>query len=278
MNIRRIGRMLGIALLLLVIIIFVVIRFAEQKMIFFPTVFPGGYWDTSFFPGQIEDCSFRAEDGVVLHGWFAHAISSNIRPRRTLLFFHGNAGNITHRQTNIAYLIQRGLNVFIFDYRGYGKSEGKPSEQGVYADAVAAYEYLAARKDVQPEHIMFFGRSLGGAVAIELATRKPCEKLIVESTFTSIQDMAREIVGPIPVHFLLRSRFDSLSKIGTIHTPLLIIHGNQDTIIPFEHGKRLFAAANVPKFFYEIQGADHNNTYELGGTAYFNRLTTFIYE
>ncbi len=183
-NIRRIGRMLGIALLLLVIIIFVVIRFAEQKMIFFPTVFPGGYWDTSFFPGQIEDCSFRAEDGVVLHGWFAHAISSNIRPRRTLLFFHGNAGNITHRQTNIAYLIQRGLNVFIFDYRGYGKSEGKPSEQGVYADAVAAYEYLAARKDVQPEHIMFFGRSLGGAVAIELATRKPCEKLIVESTFT----------------------------------------------------------------------------------------------
>ncbi|GAK54919.1 phospholipase/carboxylesterase [Candidatus Vecturithrix granuli] len=268
----------SIALVILVIVGIIGIRLAEQKMIYYPMVFPRGYWDTSHFPGRLEDCTFRTEDGVTLHGWFAHAVAPDTRPRRTLLFLHGNAGNITHRQTNIVHLIQCGLNVFIFDYRGYGKSEGTPSEQGLYADAASAYEYLLARKDVQPEHIVFFGRSLGGAVAVELATRKPCEKLILESTFTSIKGMVREIFGLLPVHYLIRSQFDSLAKIRTIHVPLLVIHGNQDTIVPFEQGKQLFAAANAPKFFYEIHGADHNDTYDIGGDAYFERLKAFIYE
>lgn len=271
-------KILGLASIALIVLAMIGIRLAEHKLIYYPMVYPNGYWDTSRFPGRLEDCTFRAEDGVTLHGWFAHATASNPGPRRTLLFLHGNAGNITHRQTNIAYLIQRGLNVFIFDYRGYGKSEGTPSEQGLYADAVAAYEYLLTRQDVQPEHLVLFGRSLGGAVAVELATRKPCEKLILESTFTSIKDMAREILGPLPVGFIIRSQFDSLAKIQAVHVPLLVIHGNQDAIIPFEQGKRLFAAANAPKSFYEIHGADHNNTYDIGGEAYFERLTAFIYE
>lgn len=274
----RILGIASIALIVLVIVGIIGIRLAEQKMMYYPMVFPQGYWDTSHFPGRLEDCTFRTEDGVALHGWFAHAAVSDTRPRRTLLFLHGNAGNITHRQTNIAHLIQRGLNVFIFDYRGYGKSEGTPSEQGLYADAAAAYEYLLRRQDVQPEHIVFFGRSLGGAVAVELATRNPCEKLILESTFTSIKDMARDLFGPLPAHVILRSQFDSFTKIRTIHVPLLVIHGNQDRIVPFEQGKRLFSAANAPKCFYEIHGADHNNTYDLGGNAYFERLTAFIYE
>lgn len=270
--------MVSIALIVLICVGVLGIRLAEYKMIYYPMVFPQGYWDTSQFPGCLEDCTFRTDDGVMLHGWFAHAVNSGAQPRRTLLFLHGNAGNITHRQTHIAHLIQCGLNVFIFDYRGYGKSQGKPGEQGLYADAVAAYEYLVTRQDVQAEHIVLFGRSLGGAVAVELATHKPCEKLILESTFTSIKDMAREMFGGLPVHYLIRSNFDSLAKIPTIHVPLLSIHGNQDTIVPFEQGKRLFAAANAPKIFYEIHGANHNDTYDIGGDAYFKRLTTFIYE
>ena len=271
--------MLGIVLLLVVIVAIVGIRFAEQKMIYFPMVFPDGYWDTSNFPGRLEDCTFQTEDGVTLHGWFAYASSSGNTPRRTLLFLHGNAGNITHRLTNIAYLIRGGgLNVCIFDYRGYGKSEGSPDEQGLYADAVAAYNYLLSRKDVNKEQIAFFGRSLGGAVAVELALHKPCEKLILESTFLSIKAMAAEVVGFLPVHYLLRSKFDSLSKIARIHVPLLMIHGNQDTIVPFEQGKQLFTAANEPKCFYEIQGADHNDTYDIGGDAYFNHLRAFLDE
>lgn len=274
-------RIAGIAIIALILLVFIGViglRLAEHKMIYYPMTFPQGYWDTSMFTGHLEDCRFRAKDGVMLHGWFVHAINASEQPRRTLLFLHGNAGNITHRQTNIALLIQRGLNVFIFDYRGYGRSEGKPSEQGLYEDAVAAYEYLLTRQDVQPEHIVLFGRSLGGAVAVELATRKPCEKLILESTFTSIRDMARRMFGPLPVHHIIRSQFDSLTKIGMIHVPLLVIHGNQDAIVPFEQGKRLFEAANAPKFFYEIRGADHNDTYDIGGDAYFERLTAFIYE
>lgn len=269
--------MLGVVLLLLVILSVIGIRFAEHKMIYYPMVFPEGYWDTSMFPGQLEDCTIRTEDGLTLHGWFAYQASSENTPRRTLLFLHGNAGNITHRLTNIALLIRGGgLNVCIFDYRGYGKSEGSPSEQGLYADAVAAYNYLLSRADVNPEQIVLFGRSLGGAVAVELATRKPCEKLILESTFMSIKAMASEVVGFLPIHYLLRSQFDSLSKIGKIHVPLLMLHGNQDRIVPFEQGKELFAAANEPKSFYEIQGADHNDTYDVGGDAYFQRLREFI--
>jgi fermentation-respiration switch protein FrsA (DUF1100 family) len=167
--------------------------------------------------------------------------------------------------------------VFIFDYRGYGKSEGKPNERGLYADAIAAYEYLVSRDDVEKDHIVFFGRSLGGAVAVELATQKPCEKLILESTFTSIKDMTKEMFNGLPVHYIVHTKFDSLTKIEKIRVPLLLIHGNQDTVVPFEQGKRLFNAANEPKHFYEILGADHNDTYEVGGRLYFERLSQFIH-
>lgn len=266
-----------LAIILIALFIVLGLRYFEQKMIYFPLKFPDGYWDTSQFPGKIEDCAFQAADGIRLHGWFAHASNPKSKPVPTLLFFHGNAGNLSHRITNIAYLIQIGVNVFIFDYRGYGKSEGKPDEQGLYTDAVAAYQYLVSREDVAKNHIVFFGRSLGGAVAVELATRKPCDKLILEATFTSIKDMTQGMFAGFPVHYLVHSKFDVLSKIKAMHVPLLLIHGNRDTIVPFAQGKRLFAAANKPKWFYEIEGADHNDTYEVGGDAYFDRLLRFIH-
>ena len=273
----KLVRMIILACILIALLVVFGLRFLEDRMIYFPMVFPEGYWETSQFPGQIEECTFRAADGVTLHGWFAHAQNSSDDAPRTLLFFHGNAGNITHRTTNIASLIQLGVNVFIFDYRGYGKSEGKPSESGLYTDAEAAYEYVRSRNDVVQDRIVFFGRSLGGAVAVELATRKFCEKLILESTFTSIKDMTKEMFGMFPIHYLVRTKYDSMTKIKNIHVPLLSLHGNRDTIVPFEQGKRLFMAANEPKSFYEIKGADHNDTYEIGGNAYFIRLSKFIH-
>jgi fermentation-respiration switch protein FrsA (DUF1100 family) len=256
------------------------LRRLEKKMIYFPSKFPEGYWDTSQFPGQIEDCTFRTADGVTLHGWFVHALLvPKVRSEqiRTLLFFHGNGGNITYWTPYLAYLIRLGVNVLIFDYRGYGKSEGTPDEQGLYADAVAAYQYLLSRNDFRKDKIVFFGQSLGGAVAVDLATKRPCEKLILEATFTSVKEMTKTMFGFLPVHYLVKTKFDSLSKIGTIHVPLLYIHGSSDTLIPFDLGKRLFAAANEPKIFYEIRGADHNNTYEVGGSEYFARLLQFIH-
>ncbi len=276
--VRKIARMILLLLIVLAIIMFVGLRSFERKMIFCPMTFPEGYWETSQFPGQLEDCSFSAADGVRLHGWFAHAHHPRSASVPTLIFFHGNAGNITHRLTNIAYLIRLGMNVFIFDYRGYGKSEGSPNEQGVYADAVAAYEYVLSRNDVDKKRIVLFGRSLGGAVAVELATRKPCEKLILESTFTSIKDMATIMFGGLPLHYLVHTKFDSIAKIPTIRVPMLAIHGDQDSVVPFKLGHRLFEAANQPKVFYTLEGADHNDTYERGGQDYFDRIAQFIHD
>ena len=148
---------------------------------------------------------FTTSDGLSLHGWFARKNLGNVgaseTPQYTLLFCHGNAGNITHRLENLAYLVQLGLQVFIFDYRGYGKSEGRPSEDGLYRDALAAYDYMVSRDDVKNQSLIIFGRSLGGAVAVELATQRPCHKLILESTFTSAQDMARELFGNLPLGY-----------------------------------------------------------------------------
>jgi len=249
----------------------------EHKMLYYPMKFPAGEWNTAWFPGMLEDCAFTTADGIRLHGWFARRDSEiPAEAPYTLLFFHGNAGNITHRLENVAYLIQSGIQVFIFDYRGYGKSQGRPTEDGLYRDALAAYEYVVARPDVDAEKIVFFGRSLGGAVAVQLATQRPCDKLILESTFTSATDMAAILFPGLPVNMLVRSRFDSLGAIAALRMPLLIIHGTQDEVIPFELGQRLFAAANAPKYWYAIDGAGHNDTYAVGGRAYFTRIFQFI--
>jgi fermentation-respiration switch protein FrsA (DUF1100 family) len=141
---------------------------------------------------------------------------------------------------------------------------------------LAAYDYLLSREDVDAEKIILFGRSLGGAVAVEIATQRPCDKLILESTFTSAKDMARILFGNVPIEMLVQSRFDSLAKIVTLHMPLLMIHGTEDEVVPFALGQRLFAAANDPKAWYVLDEAGHNDTYVVGGQEYFTRLFRFI--
>lgn len=220
---------------------------------------------------KYEDVFFPAFDGTRLHGWYV----PGSRPE-TLVWFHGNAGNISHRLDNLHLLhLAVGVNVLLFDYRGYGRSDGVPAEAGLYADARGALAYLRRRKDIVQERVIYFGRSLGGAVAIDLASSTPPWALILESVFTSIRGMARRIV-PAPLTAIVPEGFDNLGKIGGIRRPVLFIHGDRDDLVPYDHGRRLFDAAVPPKFFYTVRGAGHNDTYIVGGARYFRRIQDFL--
>lgn len=220
-----------------------------------------------------DDVFFTTRDGVRLNGWFVPYAGA----KTTLLWFHGNAGNIGHRLGNIRPLHRKvKIHIFIFDYRGYGRSEGKVSEEGTYRDAEAALAYLRSRKDVDPQRIIFFGRSLGAAVAAELATRAECLALILETPFASIREMARVAFPLLPIGPLLRTQYNTVDKVKGVKAPLLVLHGDRDDVVPFEQGKKVFDAAPGPKEFYTIRGARHNDTYIVGGDAYFETLTDFI--
>ena len=217
-----------------------------------------------------QDAWFEAEDGVRLHGW----LIPGARPT-TLLWCHGNAGNISHRLDNIQEIHHRlGIGVFIFDYRGYGRSDGSPTEAGLYRDTRAARETLVRNLGVPAQQIVYFGRSLGAAVALELALAHPPPGLILESPFLSVPVMAnRTIPGS---GFLFKTRFDSLAMIDRSRTPLLILHGDADEVVPYEHGRRLWEAASEPKAFYTIAGARHNDTYLAGGNEYWEAWRKFL--
>lgn len=226
----------------------------EESLIFFPSPYPNGDWQPAGL-GQ-EEVFFQAADGTRLHGWYV----PHDHPRAVVLFCHGNAGNVTHRADSLRALHNGvGVAVFVFDYRGYGRSAGRPSEEGIIADARAARAWLADRTAVPEEEIVVLGESLGGAVAVHLAAEDGAGALVLESTFTSLADMGAELYPWLPVRYLIRTRLDSLSKIAKYRGPVLISHGDCDTIVPFAHGQRLFEAANEPKEFVAVTGCDHND-------------------
>jgi len=224
---------------------------------------------------EFEHVRFPAADGVSLHGWFVPGESDV-----TFLWFHGNAGNISHRIFGLSMLRQAlGVSSFIFDYRGYGFSEGRPSEKGTYRDAEAALEYLRSRSDVKTDKVVLFGHSLGCAIAVEMATRYGAYGLALEAPFDSIKGMGRRMYPRLPIGLfihLLRSRFDSMSKIGNVHVPLLVLHGDQDATIPIEVGWSLFDAANEPKRFHVIKGGGHSDGHIIGGADYYKALQAFV--
>lgn len=226
----------------------------EESLIFFPSPYPNGDWQPAGL-GQ-EEVYFQAADGTRLHGWHV----PHDQPRAVMLFCHGNAGNVTHRADSLRALHNGvGVAVFVFDYRGYGRSAGRPSEEGIIADARAARAWLAQRAAVPEQEIVVLGESLGGAVAVHLAAEDGAGALVLESTFTSVADMGAELYPWLPVRYLIRTRLDSLSKIAKYHGPVLISHGDCDTIVPFAHAQRLFRAANEPKEFVAMTGCDHND-------------------
>lgn len=243
----------------------------QNSIIYHPVKYPEGLWDTSNMPLPVQDVWFEAKDGVKLHGWYI--------PREgavaTLLFFHGNAGNITHRLENVFFLHHLQLNVFIFDYRGYGRSEGDPDEDDIYLDCQAAYDTVLAQPGVMPDSLFLFGRSLGGSFASYTATRNPAAGLILESTFTNAVDMADRMISILP-GWLVSSEFDTVGRVSQLKIPKLFIHGTRDNLIPFTLGRELYKAAAEPKEFYQVVGAGHNNTFQIGGKDYFDKIKEFV--
>ncbi len=209
-------------------------------------------------PGSIglsfETVFLETRDGQKLHGWYV----PHPEAKRVMLFFHGNAGNISDRLTTIERFHQLGLHVLIFDYRGYGQSSGVVSEKGTYIDAEAAWQYLTEQKGFQPSQIIAHGRSLGGGVAAWVAEKYKPVALILESTFTSIPNIGVETYPYFPVRWLTRIHYNTLERLKKIHCPSLIIHSSADEVIPFSHAEALYEAANEPKYFLEIQH-DHGN-------------------
>ena len=202
-----------------------------------------------------EDVWFESPDGAKLHGWYCPAKN----PRGFVLFAHGNGGNLSSRWERYRLLANRlELTVLAFDYRGYGQSEGKPSEAGVMADARAARAFLATKAHVAESEIILYGQSLGGAVMVELASEDGAKALILESTFTSLADVANFKFPLTPPGKILRNEFNSLAKIEQYRGPLLILHGDQDKLVPFDQAQRLYAAANEPKTFVTVHEGGHN--------------------
>jgi fermentation-respiration switch protein FrsA (DUF1100 family) len=220
-----------------------------------------------------EEVFLATEDGVRIHAWRLPHPS----PRFTILFAHGNAGNISHRLDRARLLASRlSAEVFLFDYRGYGRSEGRPDEQGTYRDARAAHRHLIEAQGVTPDRLVLFGESLGSAVVLDLALERAARALVLESPFTSIPDMARLVLPWLPLSALLQTRYDNLAKVGGLKLPLLVAHGDRDEVVPFAQGRRVFEAAPEPKRFHRIAGAGHNDTYLRGGEAYWEVLDEFL--
>lgn len=240
----------------------------QARLVYFPTR------DMTGDPGHVglrfEEVWLRS-GGKKIHGWFIPATA----PRYTLLFFHGNAGNISQRLESIKQFHDLQLSVFIFDYQGYGKSEGKPGESATYRDSRAAWDYLVEERGARPDEIVLFGRSLGGAVAIELATEVEPFALIVESCFTSAVELGTKVYPWLPIRLVRRIRYDSLSRVGSIRAPKLFIHSFDDEIVPFGMGKRLYNRASRPKQFLKIRGG-HNDGFMMSAKEYTEAIDSFL--
>ena len=224
---------------------------------------------------EFEDVYFSAADGTKLHGWYLPGEVG----QPLVVFCHGNAGNISHRVDNLRLLREQGLAVFIFDYRGYGQSDGKASEQGTYSDMRGALNWLN-EKGWTTDRMIYFGRSVGAGIALQLAIEEPPAGLILESPFTSIRAMGQH---HYPLLWLLagwalEARYDNMAKIGQLKTALLIFHGDRDEIIPQQMGRELFEQAPQPKRFYSIPRAGHNDTYDVGGEQYWQQWKNFVGE
>jgi hypothetical protein len=265
MKIRALaGRILTLGLVVFVASAAAVMLF-EKQLIYYPTR------DLELSPREFglrfEEVLFTAEDGVRLHSWLILKAGA----KHTVLYCHGNAGNISHRLDRVLQMQARlPVNVFLFDYRGYGRSEGSPDEEGTYRDGRAAVKHLLDERGVATEELLLFGESLGCAIALQLACERPARALLLEAPFTSIRDMARRVFPFLPVASLARTRYDNLGKIPRLAMPLVIFHGEQDETVPFDQGRRLFEAAPEPKRFLPVAGAGHNDVYLVAADRYWD--------
>ena len=259
-----------IYLIIAVILFALYVRYLEATSVFYPAR------TIERTPAQLglnfEDIYFKTSDNVTLNGWFV----KNPQAKATMIFFHGNAGNISDRLEKIALFHQMGINVFIVDYRGYGKSEGKPTENGIYLDALAAYDYLITRKDINPKTIFVYGASLGGVVAVDLANQRPLAGLIIDSSFSSAVDMAK-IIYPFVPSFFISIKMDSMPKIKNLAVPKLFMHSEEDETVPIALGLKLYKAAPGPKTFIKLKGA-HDEAFMMDKKLFTESITRFLKE
>ena len=243
----------------------------EDVFVFQPAGWDDQNWATlSGLP--LEEVWLPIDDSVTLFGWFVDAGPT----KPVLLWCHSNAGNVSHRLANIRELYQRGISVLIFDYRGYGRSTGSPSETGMYQDALASYDYLIQQRRIPPDRVILFGRSLGSGVAGEIAINRPAAGLIVEGAFPSIQSMSDHHYLGLPARWFMDLEFNLLNKVARLQQPLLVIHGEKDSIVPVDLGRQVFEAAPEPKRWYIVPGADHNDVPFVGGDPYYREMLDFI--
>jgi len=270
-------------LIIFAVFLLIYTHFLERKALYYSSK------KIEFTPAELdlryEDVFFRTADGVELHGWFVPLAlakggqTTALRPEEgalaTILYCHGNAGNISHRVEIAKMFNERKMNFFIFDYRGFGKSKGWPTEKGTYLDAQAAYDYLVGRQDIDRNRIVIFGKSLGAAIAIDLASKVKAAALISESSFTSTKDMARAIYPLLPFWLFLKPSYNAYAKIAKIDVPKLIIHSRDDEIVPFSQGQRLFAKAKPAKEFYVMRGG-HNDAFYIYNAECMEKISDFI--
>ncbi len=243
----------------------------ERHHTFSPTGFPDGEWSPKAEGLEVEDVWFFAPDGEELHGWWI----PHEKARGTLLYCHGNAGSLADQAGALVELRRLGVHLFAFDYRGYGRSSGRPSQGGVLRDAQAAHDHVVRALGQPEESIVLLGHSLGGAIAIDCAVHRPVAGLIVQSSFVDTREMARELYPQVPMHWIARRRFRSIDKVRALEVPKLFVHGDCDERIPHTHGERLFEAAAEPKDLFIVPRAGHSDVHDHGGESYFEKLSDF---
>ena len=261
----------------------VILYILQPKLLYFPVR------QVSYTPAELdmefENVIFKSTDGLRLSGWYVPAPLESRREKSltgpaenshfTILFCHGNGGNMMHSLDSIDIFHELGLNCFIFDYRGYGSSQGKPSEEGTYLDAEVAYKWLTEKKKISPDSIIVFGRSLGGSIAAQLASKTKVGALVIESTFTSYADIGKRFYPYMPVRRFARFSYKTVEYIKDVHCPVVLIYSRDDEIVPFEFGQELYEAANEPKEFVEIFGS-HNDGFLMSGEIYKNAWTKWL--
>ncbi|HEY0079026.1 MAG TPA: alpha/beta fold hydrolase [Pyrinomonadaceae bacterium] len=274
---RRVGLTFVLCVLVGVPLAVWALRRFERAVVFHPERYAAG--DVWRVPGRGEDVWINVGEGERLHGWFVRAGGAEPAAAATVIYFHGNGGNINGLGWVGEELSARGFDVLLFDYRGYGRSDGAVSdERRIYEDADAAYDYVVRVRGVSPRRVVLYGQSLGTTAAVDVASRRECAGVVLESGLSSASEMASLVLPWLPraLHRFARNRLDSARKLSQVSCPVLVAHGTHDEVIPVEQGRALYAAAREPKQLVIVPGAGHNNLVATGGDAYLDTVARFI--